>query len=169
MSFKVATKKRPTLKERQGKKYPFPDSDLSHMLDDLFKKGVIELPKPRRLEEAGRTTGPKYCRYHRVVSHPLEKCITLKERIMRLAREGRIILDLDEMAEVHHVIVQEADESDYEIDLIKAPEASKEFFTRSFFDSAAIYTTPCFESDDDETNEELSVPPEESGDCSIKP
>jgi len=35
-SFKVETKKRPTLKELQEKKYPFSDSDLSGMLDDLL-------------------------------------------------------------------------------------------------------------------------------------
>ena len=32
-----------------------------------------------------------------------------------------------------------------------------------------VYTTSCFEIDDDETNEELNVPPEESGDGSIQP
>jgi len=81
-SFKVATKKRTTLKELQEKKYPFPDSDLSSMLDDLLEKGVIELPKPKGPEEAGRTADPKYCGYHRIVSHPLEKFVTLKECIM---------------------------------------------------------------------------------------
>ena len=104
-SFKVVSNKRPTLKELQEKKYPFPDSDLSGMLDDLLEKGVIELPEPKRTEEVGRTADPKYCRYHRIVSHPLEKCVTLKERIMRLAEEGRIILDLDETVEVGHVTV----------------------------------------------------------------
>jgi len=43
-SFKVMTNKRPTLKELQEKKYPFPNSDLSGMLDDLLEKGVIEFP-----------------------------------------------------------------------------------------------------------------------------
>ena len=82
LSFKVATKKRTTLKELQEKKYPFPDSDLSSMLDDLLEKGVIELPKPKGPEEAGRTADPKYCGYHRIVSHPLEKFVTLRECIM---------------------------------------------------------------------------------------
>jgi len=54
-SFKVATKKRPTLKELQEKKYPFPDSDLLGMLDDLLQKGVIKLPESKRQEEVGRT------------------------------------------------------------------------------------------------------------------
>ena len=100
---KDSGKKRSTLKELQEKKYPFPDSDLSGMLDDLLENGVIQLPEPKRPEEAGRVTDPKYCRYHRVVSHPLEKCITLKERIMQLAREGKIILDLDDTVETNHI------------------------------------------------------------------
>jgi len=52
------------------------------MLDDLLEKGVIQLQEKKRLEEVGRTTDPKYCRYHRVVSHPLEKYIRIKECIM---------------------------------------------------------------------------------------
>jgi len=60
-SFNVVTNKRPTLKELQEKKYPFPDSDFSRMLDDLFEKGVIELLEPKRPEEARRTANPNYC------------------------------------------------------------------------------------------------------------
>ena len=41
-----------------------------------------------------------------MVSHPLEKCITIKERIMQLAKEGMIILDLDDVAEANHVSSQ---------------------------------------------------------------
>ena len=81
-----AGKKLPSLKELQEKKYPFPDSDLSGMLDDSLEKGIIKLPPSKRPEESGRTNNPKYCRYHRVVSHPSEKCITLKERIMQLLK-----------------------------------------------------------------------------------
>jgi len=76
----------------------FPDSDLSGMLDDLLEKGVIELPEPTP-DDVGRTANPKYCRYHRMVSHPLEKCITLKECIMRVIEDGPIILDLDDVVE----------------------------------------------------------------------
>jgi len=168
-SFKVVTNKRPTLKELQEKKYPFPDSDLLGMLDDLLEKGVIELPESKRPEEVGRTVDPKYCRYHRIVSHPLEKCVTFKERIMRLAEEGRIILDLDETTEVGHITVQEADESDSEMDHAEVLEGSGECFTKNFFDSVVVYTTSCFKIDDDETNEELNVSPEESSDGSIPP
>jgi len=73
------------------------------MLDDLLENGIIELPAPKQPEEAGRTTDPKYYHYHRVISHPLEKCITLKERIMQLARDGKIVLDLDDSAGANHI------------------------------------------------------------------
>jgi len=52
------------------------------MVDGLLKNKIIELPPPKGPKEAGRTTDSKYYLYHRVISHPLEKCITLKERIM---------------------------------------------------------------------------------------
>jgi len=73
------------------------------MLDDLLENGVIELPEPKRPEEVGRVTDLKYYRYHKVVSHPIEKCITLKDCIMQLARDGKIILDLDDTVETNHI------------------------------------------------------------------
>jgi len=94
------------MKEMQEKKYPFPDSDLSGMLNDLLKNGVIELPEPKRPEEAGRVIDPKYYRYHRAISHPLEEGITLKDRIMQLARDGKIMLDLDDTIETNHISTQ---------------------------------------------------------------
>jgi len=86
-SFKDATKKRPSLKKFQEKKCPFPDLDLLGILDDLLERSVIELPEPKHREEAGRTANPKYCQCHRIISHTLEKCITLKEHIMQLAED----------------------------------------------------------------------------------
>jgi len=41
-----------------------------------------------------------------MVSHSLEKGITIKERIMQLAKEGRIVLDLDDVVEANHVSSQ---------------------------------------------------------------
>lgn len=48
---------------------------------------------------------PNYCRYHQVISHPVEKCIILKELIFKLAKEGKIELDLDEIAQLNHVAI----------------------------------------------------------------
>jgi len=48
MPFKDTMRRRPTLKELQEKKCPFPNLDFSGMLDDLLEKWVIQLPKPKR-------------------------------------------------------------------------------------------------------------------------
>ena len=65
------------------------------MLDDLFEKGFIQLPESKRPEEVGRTDDPKYCHFHRMVSHPLEKCVMLKEHIMPPIKDETILLDFD--------------------------------------------------------------------------
>ena len=65
--------RRPTLKEMEERTYPFPDSDVLGMLDDLLEKKIIKLPECKRPEEMGHTNDPKYCKYHRVESHPVEK------------------------------------------------------------------------------------------------
>jgi hypothetical protein len=49
---------------------------------------------------------PKYCKYHRVISHPVEKCFVLKDLIMKLAKQGKIALDLeDDVAESNHAAI----------------------------------------------------------------
>jgi len=57
------------------------------MLDDLFKKAIIQLLKPKRLEE---------------FLHALEKYITLKECTTQLAKDERIILE-DDIVEMNHI------------------------------------------------------------------
>ncbi|KAM1341212.1 hypothetical protein COP1_005628 [Malus domestica] len=75
--------------------------NMDAMLDDLLEKKVIELPKCKRPEEMNRINDPKYCKYHRIVSHPVGKCFVLKELIMKLAQQGRIELDLEDTAATH--------------------------------------------------------------------
>ncbi|CAL2271127.1 unnamed protein product [Prunus armeniaca] len=100
-SSREVDRRRHTLKELEEKTYPFPDSDVIGMLEDLLEKKVIELPECKRPEKMNRVNDPKFCKYHRIVSHPVEKCFVLKELIMNLARQGRIELDVDEIAEVN--------------------------------------------------------------------
>ncbi|KAM2779109.1 hypothetical protein COP1_014416 [Malus domestica] len=90
-----------TLRELEQKAYPFPDLDMDAMLDDLLKKKVIELPECKRPEEMNRLNDPRYCKYHRIVSHPVGKCFILKELIMKLAQQGQIELDLEDTAATH--------------------------------------------------------------------
>ncbi|XP_012837904.1 PREDICTED: uncharacterized protein LOC105958447 [Erythranthe guttata] len=70
-------RRRPTLKEIQEKEYPFPESDVSHIFDELLARKLIDLPEPKRPEEVGMMDDPKYCKYHRCHS-------TLKRRMSRM-------------------------------------------------------------------------------------
>ncbi|KAA0039582.1 retrotransposon gag protein [Cucumis melo var. makuwa] len=98
-------RRRLTLKERQEKVYPFPDSDIVDMLEQLLEKQLIQLPKCKRPKQAGKVDDPNYFKYHQVISHPVEKCFVLKELILGLAREKKIELDLEEVAQTNHVVV----------------------------------------------------------------
>ena len=63
---------------------------MPEILNKLLEEGLNELPKSKRPEEIERTGDPKYCRYHRIVIHPIEKCRTFKERVIQLEKEGKI-------------------------------------------------------------------------------
>ncbi|KAM2101025.1 hypothetical protein EV1_027880 [Malus domestica] len=101
-AFRDQEMRRRTLKELEEKTYPFPDSDVVAMLDDLLDKKVISLPECRRPEEMNHTNSPRYCKFHRFISHPTEKCFVLKDLIMKLAQKGIIELDLDDMVESNY-------------------------------------------------------------------
>ncbi|KAL0445941.1 UNVERIFIED_CONTAM: hypothetical protein Slati_1722000 [Sesamum latifolium] len=87
-----------TLKEMQEKQYPFIDSDVPGIFDDLLKANLIELPEMKRPEEERRTDDPKYCKYHRLVGHAIQDCFVFKDKVMQLARQGKISLEEDSTA-----------------------------------------------------------------------
>ncbi|KAA0052091.1 retrotransposon gag protein [Cucumis melo var. makuwa] len=86
--------------------YPFPDSNVADMLEQLIEKQLIQLPECKRSEQAGKVDDPNYCKYHRVISHSVERCFVLKELILKLACENKIELDIDEVAQTNHVAVK---------------------------------------------------------------
>ncbi|KAH7846488.1 hypothetical protein Vadar_014552 [Vaccinium darrowii] len=86
-------RKRLTLKEMQEKVYPFPDSEVPSMFDQLLDLKLIELPEMKRPEEANKVNDPNYCKFHRLVSHPTSRCFVLKEKIVELASQGKIVLE----------------------------------------------------------------------------
>ncbi|KAL0405178.1 UNVERIFIED_CONTAM: hypothetical protein Slati_3831700 [Sesamum latifolium] len=52
-----------TLKEMQARQYPFLDSDVPEIFDDLLEANLIDLPEMKRPEETERKDDPKYCKY----------------------------------------------------------------------------------------------------------
>ncbi|KAK4721412.1 hypothetical protein R3W88_011645 [Solanum pinnatisectum] len=94
MTFQARTNQKSTLREMQGKKYPFLDSDVSEIFDELLELKLIDW----------KTNDPNYCKYHRFVSHPLEKCFIVKDRVMWLVNENKIVLD-DEKASSNQISI----------------------------------------------------------------
>lgn len=48
------------------------------MFDELLKLKVTELLEMKRSEEASKVEDPNYCKYHRLISHSIEKCFVFK-------------------------------------------------------------------------------------------
>ncbi|KAH7840428.1 hypothetical protein Vadar_016753 [Vaccinium darrowii] len=103
-------RKRLTLKEMQEKVYPFPDSEVSSMFDQLLDLKLIELPEMKRPEEANKVNDPNYCKFHRLVSHPTSRCFVLKEKIVELASQGKIILE-EEIVAANQTVATLQDET----------------------------------------------------------
>ena len=86
------------MKEIQRKEYPFLDSVVSAIFDELLEMKLFELPEMKRRDEVGRSDDPKYWKYHRLVGHPIKKCFVFKDKIMDLAREGKIELEDEKLS-----------------------------------------------------------------------
>ncbi|KAH7845078.1 hypothetical protein Vadar_006975 [Vaccinium darrowii] len=86
-------KKKLTLEEMQEQVYPFPDSKVSSIFDQLIGLKLIDLPKMKRPEEASKVDDPNYCKFYCLVSLLTSRCFVLKERLVELASEGKIILE----------------------------------------------------------------------------
>ncbi|KAL0287732.1 UNVERIFIED_CONTAM: hypothetical protein Scaly_2754800 [Sesamum calycinum] len=84
-----------TLKEIQGREYPFLDFDVPGIFDDLFEANLIDLPEMKRPEEAEQKDDLKYCKYHWLVGHAIQDCFIFKNKVMQLARQGKISLEED--------------------------------------------------------------------------
>ena len=82
------------------------------MLDHLLELKLIELQEMKCPEEADQTNDPKYCKYHRLIGHPIEQCFVLKDKIMELVRQGKIMFD-DEVAIANLAMVASSTTSTY--------------------------------------------------------
>ena len=70
------------LRDSEEKECPYSESDVSEMLDKLLEKELIELPESSRPEKIGRTNDTKYCKYHRIIGHPIEKCKAFRRQVL---------------------------------------------------------------------------------------
>ncbi|KAL0300454.1 UNVERIFIED_CONTAM: hypothetical protein Sangu_3119600 [Sesamum angustifolium] len=87
-----------TLKEMQAREYPFLDSDVPGIFDDLLEANFIDLPEMKRPQKAERKDDPKYYKYHRLVGHAKKDYFVFKDKVMQLARQGKISLEEDSAA-----------------------------------------------------------------------
>ena len=94
-----------TFKECEQKVQPFPDEDVPNILEQLLQLKLIELPECKRPEDIGKVDDLNYCKQHRIIGHPIQKCFIFKEQIMKLAIENKIDLDFDEVVWSNHVTV----------------------------------------------------------------
>ena len=94
-----------TFKECEQKVYLFPNEHVPNILEQLLQLKLIELPECKWLEDMGKVDDPNYCKYHRIIGHPIQKCYVFKEQIMKLAKENKIDLDFNEVVRSNHVIV----------------------------------------------------------------
>ncbi|KAL0456233.1 UNVERIFIED_CONTAM: hypothetical protein Slati_0962500 [Sesamum latifolium] len=71
----------------QTRQYPFLDSDVSGIFDDLLEANLIDLPEMKRSEEVEQRDDPKYYKYHRLVGHAIQDCFVFKDKVMQLAQQ----------------------------------------------------------------------------------
>ncbi|XP_070013905.1 uncharacterized protein [Nicotiana sylvestris] len=74
------------------------------IFEELLELNLIELPEMKRANEDGKTNDLNYCKYHRLVRHPLEKCFVFNDKVIDLAREKKIVLE-DEKASANQVSI----------------------------------------------------------------
>ncbi|XP_070020850.1 uncharacterized protein [Nicotiana sylvestris] len=60
----------------QEKEYPFLDSDVLAIFEELIELNLIKIPEMKRPNEAGKTNDPNYCKYHRLIVLEDEKVST---------------------------------------------------------------------------------------------
>ncbi|KAG9442418.1 hypothetical protein H6P81_018272 [Aristolochia fimbriata] len=92
------------LRTYQGRK-----QDVPIMLDQLLDNQLLKLPEIKRPGDQSKSKDLNFCKYHRLVGHPMEKCFVLKDRIMELAAQGRIKIEGAENTASSHAISIQAE------------------------------------------------------------
>ena len=53
----------------------------------------------------GKVDDLNYCKYQRIIGHPIQKCFIFKEQIMNLAKKNKIDLNFNEVVGLNYVTV----------------------------------------------------------------
>lgn len=80
-----------TLDELKNKKYSFKREKTLKIFKQALEDG-LELSACKRLKEASMVNHPKYCPYHRIVSHAIEDCWIFKDLVEQKIKESRMHL-----------------------------------------------------------------------------
>ena len=78
---------------------------MPNILEQLLQLKLIELPECKWPEDMGKVDDPNYCKYHRIIGHPIQKNFIFKEQIMKIAKENKIDLDFDKVVGLNHVAI----------------------------------------------------------------
>ncbi|KAK4411799.1 hypothetical protein Sango_0252900 [Sesamum angolense] len=79
----------------QAREYPFLNSNVPRIFDDLLEANLIDLLEMKQPKEVKRNDDPKYCKYHRLVGHVIQDCFLFMDKVMQVARQEseRILID----------------------------------------------------------------------------
>ena len=77
------------LRYSEKNKYSYSEFDAPKMLDKVLEKGLIELPKSMHPKEIRRINDVEYYKYHKIISHPIEKFNAFKRQVIQLANEEK--------------------------------------------------------------------------------
>ena len=108
------------MKERLEKKYSFMDDLVEDLFEDLLEQKLIALPEVKRPHEVGKTNDPKYCPYHRLISHPIKECFVLKDKIQELLDSKIIELPPREKASANPITIDNDNEGEWVVYQSKA-------------------------------------------------
>lgn len=72
---------RPTIRDRLAREYTSDERMTKEIYDGLLREGKIQPMISKKPVEASQVIDPRYYDYHQVVTHPTDKCYTLKNSI----------------------------------------------------------------------------------------
>ncbi|XP_028557328.1 uncharacterized protein LOC114581406 [Dendrobium catenatum] len=110
--------------QEEAHKMPFlreqsEDKKVTRLVKTFEKKAVVsaadkgkrsmanfQLPEARRPEDESKKDDPKYCPYHRMLSHPLEDSVVFKDWLERNYTQGNIIIPKEYLVDLEKAYIK---------------------------------------------------------------